>query len=81
MEYIFLQTLWSTKREFGIMINANGVHTRKFENLVNQELSLFKKDAIEVKWMVIDNWKPYRKDQQGISKYIQQEFPHVHMSY
>ena len=75
----FLQTLWSTKHEFGIMINADGVHTRKFENLVNQELSLFKKDAIEVKWIVIDNWKPYRKDQQGISKYIQQEFPHVHV--
>lgn len=34
----FLQTLWSTKREFGIMINADGVHTRKFENLVNPQI-------------------------------------------
>ena len=75
----FLLTLWTTKHEFGIMINANGVHTRKFENLVSQELALFKKEAGEVKWIIIDNWRPFRKDQQGISKYLLEEFPNTHV--
>lgn len=71
----FLQTLWTSKSEFGIMIDADGVRTKKFERLVESELSLYQKEKEEVKWIIIDNWKPYKRDQNGISKYIMQEFP------
>lgn len=75
----FLITLWETKREFGIMIDADGVRSRKFERMVESELGLYQKEKGDVKWIVIDNWRPFKKDQAGISKYIMQEFPGVHV--
>lgn len=71
----FLITLWEIKHEFGVFVDANRMRTSKFENVVEQELINFHKTKTEVKWFVIDNWHPYRKDQQGISKYIMTEFP------
>ena len=75
----FIQTLWETKHEFGIMIDAEGVHSRKFERMVESELALYQKTKQDVKWIVIDNWRPYKKDQAGISKYIMQELPNAHV--
>lgn len=75
----FLITLWDTKREFGVFVDADNIRTRKFEALVQNELETFGKQKEEVKWIVIDNWRPYKKDQNGISKYILQEFPKAHV--
>ncbi len=75
----FLQTLWQTKNEFAIMINADSVHSRKFERMVESEISLYQKEKADVKWIVIDNWRPYKKDQQGISNYLMQQFPNTHV--
>lgn len=75
----FIQTLWETKHEFGIMIDAEGVHSRKFERMVESELALYQKSNQDVKWIVIDNWRPYKKDQAGITKYIMQELPNAHV--
>ena len=75
----FLRTLWSTKGDFGIIIDADGVRTKKFEKLVESELSLYKKEKDELKWIIIDNWRPYKKDQNGISGYIMQEFPNANV--
>lgn len=73
----FLITLWQNYGQFGVMINADGVRTRRFELLVEKELEIFGKEKLEVKWIVIDNWNPYKKDQAGISAYITKEFPKV----
>lgn len=75
----FLLTLWETQRQFGIKIDAEGVRVKKFERLVEEELEHYGKNASDVKWIVIDNWKPYRKDQKGISAYIKQNFPDAHV--
>lgn len=73
----FLITLWHNYGQFGVMINADGVRTRRFELLVEKELEAFKKEKQDVEWIVIDNWNPYKKDQSGISTYITREFPKV----
>lgn len=75
----FLITLWETKHEFGIYVDADNVRTKKFEALVDGELEMFAKQKADTKWIVVDNWRPYKKDQNGISKYIQQEFPNAHV--
>ena len=75
----FLLTLWKTQRQFGIKIDAEGVRVKKFERLVEEELGHYGKNASDVEWIVIDNWKPYRKDQKGISAYIKQKFPDAHV--
>jgi len=75
----FLLTLWESQHQFGIKIDADGVRTKKFEKLVELELEHYGKTKEDVKWIVIDNWKPYKKDQRGISAYIKQEFPKAHV--
>lgn len=75
----FLLTLWESQHQFGIKIDADGVRAKKFERLVEQELDHYGKAKEDVKWIVIDNWKPYKKDQRGISAYIKQEFPTAHV--
>lgn len=75
----FLLTLWKSKHEFGIFVDADSIRTKKFESLVESELTLFNKNKEDVSWIVIDNWRPYKKDQNGISRYIQQEFPKAHV--
>ncbi len=77
----FLLTLWKTRQEFGIYVDANNVRTKKFEGLVERELELFNKERSDVVWIVVDNWRPYKKDQNGISKFIQQEFPKAHVMF
>lgn len=71
----FLLTLWENQHLFGIKVDADGIRVNKFEKLVDAELNHYRKDKKEVKWIVIDNWKPYRKDQKGIKAYLEQEFP------
>ena len=75
----FLLTLWENNHAFGIKVDADGVRVKKFEKLVESELNHYGKIAEDVTWIVIDNWKPYRKDQKGISAYIKQEFPNAHV--
>lgn len=75
----FLITLWDNHHEFGIKVDATGVRAKKFENLIEAELDIYGKEKKDVKWIVIDNWKPYRKDQRGISTYLKQEFPDAHL--
>lgn len=75
----FLITLWETKKEFGVYVDADRIRVNKFENMVEQELLKFDKQKTEVKWFVIDNWRPYKKEQEGISNYIMKEFPNVHV--
>ena len=75
----FLITLWESRKEFGIKVDADGVRLKKFEKLVEEELAHYEKDKIDVKWIVIDNWKPYRRDQKGIKSYLEQEFPDAHL--
>ncbi len=75
----FLLTLWQTKHEFGIKVDADGVRTKKFEKLVERELETYQKGAADVQWIVIDNWRPYKKDQNGISSFIKQNFPNAHI--
>lgn len=75
----FLITLWENQHEFGIKVDADGVRVKKFERLVEEELGHYGKTKDEVKWIVIDNWKPFRKDQKGISTYLKQEFPNAHL--
>ena len=75
----FLITLWETQHEFGIKVDAEGVKVNKFEKIVEDELEHYGKEKHDVKWIVIDNWKPFRKDQKGISKYLKQEFPDAHL--
>lgn len=71
----FLLTLWENQHEFGIKIDADGIRVAKFEKLVDSELAHYGKNKEDVKWLVIDNWKPYRKDRRGIKAFIEQEFP------
>ena len=75
----FLLTLWENQNEFGIKLDADGVRVKKFEKLVESELVHYCKGKQDVRWIVIDNWKPYRKDQKGIKSYLEQEFPHAHL--
>lgn len=75
----FLLTLWSNEHKFGIKVDADGVRVKKFEKLVDAELEHYGKEKTDVKWIVIDNWKPYRKDQKGIKSYVEQEFPRAHV--
>jgi len=75
----FLLTLWESQHDFGIKIDADGIRVKKFEKLVDAELNHYGKDKKEVKWIVIDNWRPYRKDQKGIKAYLEQEFPDAHV--
>ena len=75
----FLLTLWESQHEFGIKVDADGIRVKKFEKLVDAELNHYGKDKKDVKWIVIDNWKPYRKDQKGIKAYLEQEFPDAHV--
>ncbi len=75
----FLLTLWEIRQEFGIKIDAEGVRLKKFEKLIEAELIHYEKEKSDVKWIVIDNWKPFRKDQKGIKAYIEQEFPNAHL--
>ena len=75
----FLLTLWESEHKFGIKVDANGVKVKKFEKLIEAELLHYGKNKKEVKWIVIDNWKPYRKDQKGIKAYLEQEFPEAHL--
>ncbi len=75
----FLLTLWETKHEFGIYVNADNIRTKKFEHLIENELDQYQKKKKDVKWIIIDNWRPYKKDQKGISTYILQEFPDTHI--
>lgn len=75
----FLLTLWENMHEFGIKVDADGVRLKKFEKLVESELIHYDKSKQDVKWVVIDNWKPYRKDQKGIKGYLEQEFPNAHL--
>lgn len=75
----FLITLWKTKHEFGIKIDADGVRTHRFEGLVQEELNKYNMSPIDVKWIVIDNWRPYKKDQKGISLFLKQTFSHSHI--
>lgn len=75
----FLLTLWENLHEFGIKVDAEGVRLMKFEKLVEAELSNYNKTKQDVKWVVIDNWKPFRKDQKGIKAYLEQEFPNAHL--
>lgn len=75
----FLLTLWENRQEFGIKIDAEGVKLKRFEKLVDSELAHYGKDKDDVKWIVIDNWKPFRKEQKGIKAYLEQEFPKAHM--
>ena len=75
----FLLTLWENKQEFGVKVDADGVRMKKFEKLIEAELIHYEKDKKDVRWIVIDNWKPYRKDQKGIKAYVEQEFPMAHV--
>ena len=75
----FLLTLWENQHEFGIKVDADGVRVKKFEKMVESELEHYGMTKSDVKWIVIDNWKPFKKDQKGISAYIKQEFPDVHL--
>lgn len=75
----FLITLWESHKEFGVYVNADRMRTNKFETVVQQELINFNQHNSDVKWFVIDNWNPYRKDQEGISKYILTNFPDAHV--
>ena len=75
----FLITLWETQHEFGIKVDAEGVKVHKFEKIVEDELEHYGKEKHDVKWIVIDNWKPFKKDQNGIRKYLKQEFPDAHL--
>lgn len=75
----FLLTLWESQHEFGIKVDAEGIRVKRFEKLVEAELIHYKKNKADVKWIVIDNWKPYRKDHKGIKAYIEQEFPTAHI--
>ena len=75
----FLLTLWESQNEFGIKVDADGVRVKKFEKLVESELTHYGKEKQDVKWIVIDNWKPYRKDQKGIKAYLEQDFPDAHL--
>lgn len=75
----FLLTLWETMHEFGVKVDAEDVRLKKFEKLVEAELFNYDKPKQDVKWIVIDNWKPYHKDQKGIKAYLEQEFPHAHL--
>ncbi|MCH5226659.1 MAG: metallophosphoesterase [Muribaculaceae bacterium] len=71
----FLLTLWETKKEFGIKINAENIRLKKFEKLIDAELQKFSKNKSDVSWIIIDNWRPYKKDQKGIKLYLETEFP------
>ena len=75
----FLLALWEAHHDFGIKIDADGVRVKKFEKLVEAELNHYEKTPEDVKWIVIDNWRPYQKDQKGISAFIKQEFPNAHV--
>jgi predicted MPP superfamily phosphohydrolase len=75
----FLLTLWENQHEFGIKIDADGIKANRFERMVEYELDHYGKTEKDVKWIVIDNWKPFRKDQKGISTYIKQHFPDAHL--
>lgn len=75
----FLITLWENQHEFGIKVDANGVRVKKFEKMVESELEHYGKTKRDVKWIVIDNWKPFKKDQKGINEFIKQEFPDAHL--
>lgn len=75
----FLLTLWENQHVFGIKVDADGVRVKKFEKLVDAELLHYGKGKQDVKWIVIDNWKPFRKDQKGIKAYLKQEFPDAHL--
>ena len=75
----FLITLWENQHEFGIKVDAEGVRLKRFERLVDAELANYGKTKADVKWIVIDNWMPYRKDQKGIKAYLEQELPDAHI--
>ena len=75
----FLLTLWENQHEFGIKVDADGIRVKKFEKLVESELEHYGKTKTDVKWIVIDNWKPFKKDQKGISAYLRQVFPDSHL--
>ena len=75
----FLITLWENQHEFGIKVDAEGVRLKQFERLVDAELANYGKTKSDVKWIVIDNWMPYRKDQKGIKAYLEQELPEAHV--
>lgn len=75
----FLITLWENLHEFGIKVDAEGARLKKFERLVDAELANYGKTKSDVKWIVIDNWMPYHKDQKGIKAYLEQELPEAHV--
>lgn len=72
----FLITLWETKHEFGIKIDADRIRASKFEALVQDELTKYNMQSSDVRWIVIDNWRPFKKDQKGISLFLKETYSH-----
>lgn len=73
----FLRTLWKSKNQFGVFVDCKTIKAKKIEQKFNDFLIEYGQTEDSVKWIVLDNWNPVRKEANAIISFLKNKYENV----